>query len=353
MRAELARAQSSDSGILKSRNQPRRDGAAAGLDAAGAVEQQHLAAGARQVLRGGRARGAAADDDDVERLRLYPAMDAHPRAPSIVRAEGVTVIGADGASSREARTAEARKIAASPTNTARKAGAVLVQGAAHDVDADRADEAAAGEGGGLGRAPTTPIRTPSRPPPPAPARPIIEPMAETANTPLAKPSTNTVGASGQAGADHARRRHPAQRHRRTEAARDGEAPHPQPLLVAEPRAQHADQHHAQKHAPVLKAGQLRRLAGRHAEHQPRERLEDQLLRAVGQHGDEDEDREPPRQPVGPTSAPAPPGTAAWRAAARRPRSPCRRPPRPQTASRVTRKATPATPEGHRRQALGR
>ena len=60
------------------------------------------------------------------------------------------------------------------------------------------------------------------------------------------------------------------------------------------RADQRHQRHADQRAAMLDAGQLRRLARREAEHRAGERLEDQVLRAVGQHRDEDEDRKAPR-----------------------------------------------------------
>ena len=51
--------------MSKSRISARRDRAAAGLDAAGLVEEQDRAAGAGEIRRRGRARRAAADHDDI------------------------------------------------------------------------------------------------------------------------------------------------------------------------------------------------------------------------------------------------------------------------------------------------
>ena len=59
--------------------------------------------------------------------------------------------------------------------------------------------------------------------------------------------------------------------------------------------------HAEQHARVLHARQRRRLARRQPEDQAREGLEDQVLRAVGQHGHEDEDR----RSAGPSDRPRP------------------------------------------------
>ena len=69
-------------------DQARRDGAAAGLDAPGAVEQQHRAAGAGQVVGRGRAGRAAADHDRVEGL---DCASAHAALPAVRRsAKAVT-----------------------------------------------------------------------------------------------------------------------------------------------------------------------------------------------------------------------------------------------------------------------
>ena len=54
-----------------------------------------------------------------------------------------------------------------------------------------------------------------------------------------------------------------------------------------------------KHAAMLDAGELGRFAGREAEDQAGERLEDQVLGAVGQHRDEHEDGEAARLRLGP------------------------------------------------------
>ena len=53
-------------GDLEVADQPRRNGAAARLDAAGLVEKQDAASLPREVGRGGRARGPAAHHHDVE-----------------------------------------------------------------------------------------------------------------------------------------------------------------------------------------------------------------------------------------------------------------------------------------------
>src|SRR5678815_2545321 len=45
---------------------------------------------------------------------------------------------------------------------------------------------------------------------------------------------------------------------------------------------------------MLDARKLRRFAGREGEDRAGKRLEDQILRAIGEHRDENKDREPPR-----------------------------------------------------------
>ena len=66
IRAELTRATSRSIGDIEVADQPRRDGAAARLDAAGAVEQQHRAPKPGEIMRGRRAGRSTADHHDIE-----------------------------------------------------------------------------------------------------------------------------------------------------------------------------------------------------------------------------------------------------------------------------------------------
>ncbi len=115
-------------------------------------------------------------------------------------------------------------------------------------------------------APHRPMRMPSRRPWPAPARPIIEPMAAIENAPLARPRTNTLARSGQCRCRHAGQHQPEQRQRRGQAAAD----HPGAQRAEAPRrrapAGQRRQQHAGQHAAMLHAGKLRRFARREAEH---------------------------------------------------------------------------------------
>ena len=91
---------------------------------------------------------------------------------------------------------------------------------------------------------------------------------------------------------------------------------------------------------MLDAGQPGRLAGREAEHDAGERLEDQVLRAVGEHRDEDEDGEAPRLGLGPDLGSA---SRKPRCGPRaRPRLAAARPSMPQTASSESTNAAPHT-----------
>jgi len=93
----------------------------------------------------------------------------------------------------------------------------------------------------------------------------------------------------------------AERDRRRDAAADDPTAKPA-VAAAEQAAEHPDRHHADKPAAVLQRCEAGRLPWREAEQQPGERLDDQLLRAVGEHRDDHEDREAPRAPVGPDLA---------------------------------------------------
>ena len=70
MRAEEMRAQSWAVGDREIAHEARRDGAAARLDAPGAVEQQHVAPGAGEIVGRGGAGRTAADHDDIEGHRV-------------------------------------------------------------------------------------------------------------------------------------------------------------------------------------------------------------------------------------------------------------------------------------------
>ena len=91
-----------------------------------------------------------------------------------------------------------------------------------------------------------------------------------------------------------------ERERRRDAAADGPDPQRARARPPIPVAGERDADHAEQHAAVLHAGELRRrLAGRDAEDDAGEGLEDQVLRAVGEHRDEDEDREAARLRLAP------------------------------------------------------
>ena len=179
------------------------------------------------------------------------------------------------------------------------------------------------------RRPTGPsarLRAASRP---QPARPIIEPMAATAKAPLATPRAKTEARSGQPGPTRPAAASAEQHHRRGDAAADASrraasraaarrtCSRPAPRAIMPSRT-----------PPCCTPESLVDFAGREAEDQAGEGLEDQVLRAVGQHRDEDEDGEPPRLAAPPRPGPAPRGTAPggrrglrWRRPARRARRP--------------------------------
>ena len=75
-------------GDVEVANQARRDGAAARLDAAGAVEQQHAVAAPCQLLRGRSTGGAAADDH-----RLVDVLGVHGLPFSVVGVAGLSFVG--------------------------------------------------------------------------------------------------------------------------------------------------------------------------------------------------------------------------------------------------------------------
>ena len=58
-------------GNFKILDEPRRNGAATGLDAPGAVKQEHTVSLARQVMRGSGTRRATTDDYHVKRFTLF------------------------------------------------------------------------------------------------------------------------------------------------------------------------------------------------------------------------------------------------------------------------------------------
>jgi hypothetical protein len=143
-------------------------------------------------------------------------------------------------------------------------------------------------------APHSPMRTPSRLRRPSVASCIIEPMAAIENAPLATPSTNTLAGSGQAGAHQPASHQPGQRQRRGQAAADRPAAQLPKPMPRQRRPASAASSMPGQHAAVLQARQLVDSARRVAEHRAGEGLEDQVLRAVGQHRHEDEDREAAR-----------------------------------------------------------
>ena len=205
------------------------------------------------------------------------------------------------ASMRRARTAAARKTAASTVKTATKASRRRAEQAAAEVDPRRSGKAADGEGDRLRRAPD-PHANALAPGPPSAGKAIIEPIAATAKTPLATPSANTVGLSGQPGRSprpaRAGRAPPPSRRTRRPSSRAASpcTPGAADRLMA---AADADEDHAeQARRRAAERREAGRLAGGEAEQQPGDRLEDQFLRAIGEHRHRDEDGEAARARIG-------------------------------------------------------
>ena len=96
---------------------------------------------------------------------------------------------------------------------------------------------------------------------------------------------------------HTRPRRSRQGHRRSGAAPDDEIPGDGRVAAAIQPAGDANDSHAQQHAGMLGARQPGGLPWGHAEHQPGERLQNEVLRRIGEHRQEDEQGEQPGLPV--------------------------------------------------------
>ncbi len=224
MRAELTRATSSASGMSKSRISARRDGAAAGLDAPGAVEQQHRAARAGP----GRSRPSRRTGRRRPRRRRRSAMRGHARHPALVRQATRSRRRGASRASRGVRADAARASTAATRNSTRldgeddarrRAPASRAASRARST-ASRARRSRRGRRRPPAPRPTGPCARLRATRGPAPASAIIEPMAATAKAPLAKPSANTVGAQRPGRADRRRRaRAPNKRQRRARCSR--------------------------------------------------------------------------------------------------------------------------------------
>ena len=286
-------------------DQARRDRAAARLDAPGAVEQQHAVAALRQLVGGGGAGRTAADDDGV--VGFVGAVLTHDRSSAVdtpartgKASAPVTTCCVAGRAMRAASRAEATNSSASSGKDDGVGRTGRAEHGARDVGHRGADHAAAGKGDGLRRAPQAHarafagVRGRDRPAPsssrwrrsrtprwPRRARRRWHAAASRARR-RSRRTARPPSATHEA-------RQPHTVHTRSEPKRDAEQA---------PPGQRGEQH-ARQRAAVLHARQLRRLARREAEHHAGERLEDQVLRAVGQHRDEDEDREAARVGFGP------------------------------------------------------
>lgn len=161
---------------------------------------------------------------------------------------------------------------------------------AGDVDAERAGESADGKGDRLRRAPQAHAGAG------APALPIASEAHHRADRrngehAVAEPQHENRGAQRKA-----RPGEPARgEHGKRQGGRDAAAGRPDARRgergSAQCRSDAAHGQHADEHAAVLHPGELRARARCHGEHDAREGVEDQFLRAVGEHGNEDEQRE--------------------------------------------------------------
>ena len=316
-------------------DQPRRDGAAAGLDPAGPIEQQHRSARAAPdraaavapagpppttttskvsaavmltVRRGRRRRRGRPGNRGVARPRQrHPAGEHRPRPgtgpPGPAKTSAVGDVGRAESRGRvggrpcpRSRRARRRWPGRHPTcPCARLRGPRGRAGQLHH----RAD---GGDGeGAVGDAQAEDRGRSGQPGPtrPAAARPVSI-TAEARQPPMAR-----------------------------------RASEPQPAAPERAGQRHGD--HASRTPPCCTPDELGRLARREAEDQAGEGLEDQVLGAVGEHRDEDEDGEPARLGLRPDLGERLAGSGAWRPA--RPvaaRGAALRRPRPRAGSGGTR-----------------
>ena len=303
MRAEVTRATSSASGISKSCDQPRRDRAAAGLDATGAVEQQHRVAAARQIAGRGRAGRPAADDDRHRRSRARTSLSSSGRARRGKLRRCWQALGLAPASRRPtARPARRRSGTARPRRRRRSHRPTTgrAEEIAREVARERADKAAEAEGDRLRRAPQSHAHAFARVPGPRRQGPSSSRWRRPHRRRWrrrARTRTRAAAMPGRRG-----RQRPGSNSASAEAMQPPmvqvrSEPKRRPPTVALPAS--ATSIMPSEHAAVLHAGQLRRFSRREAEDGAGERLEDQILRAVGEHRDEDEDREAARLRLGP------------------------------------------------------
>ena len=263
-------------------HQARRNRAPARLDASALVEQQHPAPGQREIMRRRRAAGPAADHDDVigvGRRRRGEACD-----PPV------------GQARRHCRRDEKQR------GFDEEGGAIGFDGrrreVAHQRDAERREQAAGAEGHGLRGAPKPHTRAGAL----AGARTRQgHHRADGGDGEGAvrgaeredRRAQRVAGAHDAAGGDG----HEAER--RSDAADDRPQPQRPEPGAANPAGAERDAEHAGQHAAMLQAGERGGRARRHAEHQAGVGLDEKLLRAIGEHRDEDENRELARCRLGP------------------------------------------------------
>ena len=139
-------------------------------------------------------------------------------------------------------------------------------------------------------APHRPMRTPWRAARPRPTSAIIDPIAATANAPLATPSANTSGRNGHPGRQSSNEEEQASAEAtirplsRCEVSQNGHRTG-RWLLVRLTAFQAARRRFVRLLAALIHPGSVRTQSG--------EWLQDQILCAVGEHRNKDEDREAP------------------------------------------------------------
>ena len=266
------------------RDQPRRDRAAAGLDPPGPVEQQHRAAAPREIGRRGRPGRTAADHDDIEgrhhchRLTPPAAQARRRRQPSAPRCDPCAAADARREHGRdeeqhglagehrrigERRRAEqmAREIGRAPCRASRRARrrspAPRPTGPCACLRATRGRRRRGPSSSRWRRRRRRRWRRRARTPTRAAARPGRRAPASASAAERHAPRRGSRRSSRRA----------ASRTAAAEAARDdarrGSCPTSTP--------------------PCWTPASLRRFARREAEDRAGERLEDQVLRAVGEH----------------------------------------------------------------------
>ena len=295
---DVTRATSRWSGIANSLDQRGGNSAATRLDPPGAIEQQHAPALPGEVRGRRGARRSAAHHDDVEGfMRTHRPSSWNPAHPGGV--VGRTRTGPRDRATREPRPHDEQQGLRREHRRVRGTG--RPDEVARGVARDGAREAARAEGDRLRGAPH------------AHAHALASAASGGRQHHHRADRRDGERAVGRAEQRHVRAQRPRARDepgrrqpRKRNGGRDASADHPRAQRTQPPaQARHAGnghEDHSRQHADVLHARERSGLAGRVAEHRARERLEDQVLRAVREHRHEDEDREAARLRVGPRLA---------------------------------------------------